>query len=97
VFSQIPEDLMSLANELLVQTEKLDPLEEKLLEDLLARLLDLRRYHAMSSVTQLKFMQDDEQQQGGENIKMYIEQTIRFTRLLNGLDQAKLKLSKRQA
>jgi hypothetical protein len=51
----------------------------------------------MSSVTQLKFMQDDEQQQGGENIKMYIEQTIRFTRLLNGLDQAKLKLSKRQA
>lgn len=97
VVSQIPEDLTALANELLAQTEQHEPLEDKLLEDLLGRFLDLRRYHAMNSVTQLKFMQDDEQQQGGENIKMYIEQTIRFTRLLNGLDQAKLKLSKRQA
>ena len=97
VFSQIPEDLAPLVNELLAQTEKLESSDDKLLEDLLARFLDLRRFHAMSSVTQLKFMQDDEQQQGGENIKVYIEQTMRFTRLLNGLDQAKLKLSKRQA
>lgn len=97
VFSQIPDDLTSLVNELLAQTEKLESPDDKLLEDLLARFLDLRRFHAMSNVTQLKFMQDDEQQQGGENIKVYIEQTMRFTRLLNGLDQAKLKLSKRQA
>ncbi|HND48464.1 MAG TPA: DNA primase [Anaerolineales bacterium] len=97
VTSQIPEDLAPLVNELLAQTEKLESADDKLLEDLLARFLDLRRFHAMSSVTQLKFMQDDEQQQGGENIKVYIEQTMRFTRLLNGLDQAKLKLSKRQA
>ncbi|MBK6794882.1 MAG: hypothetical protein IPG80_20585 [Anaerolineales bacterium] len=50
----------------------------------------------MANVTQLKFMQDDEQEQGGENLKLYIEQTMRFTRLLHGLDQAKFKLSKRQ-
>jgi DNA primase len=97
VSSQMPEALASLTSELLAQTEKLSPLEDRLLEDLLGRFLDLRRSHAMTNVTQLKFMQDDEQEQGGENIKMYIEQTIRFTRLLNGLDQAKLKLSKRQS
>ena len=97
VVSQMPEALNTLTNELLAQTEKLDMLDEKLLDDLLGRFLDLRRSHAMTNVTQLKFMQDDEQEQGGENLKMYIEQTMRFTRLLNGLDQAKLKLSKRQA
>lgn len=97
VLSQIPDALSALTAELLAQTEKLDMLDEKLLEDLLARFLDLRRTHAMTNVTQLKFMQDDEQERGGENIKMYIEQTMQFTRLLHGLDQAKLKLSKRQA
>ena len=97
VLSQMPEALSALTNELLAQTEKLDLSDDKLLEDLLARFLDLRRTHAMTNVNQLRFMQEDDQQQGGENLKTYQEQTIRFTRLLNGLDQAKLKLSKRQS
>ncbi|MBK7448804.1 MAG: DNA primase [Anaerolineales bacterium] len=96
VVSQMPEALASLTADLMTQTEKLDPLDDRLLEDLLGRFLDLRRNHAMANVTQLKFMQDDEQEQGGENLKLYIEQTMRFTRLLHGLDQAKFKLSKRQ-
>jgi hypothetical protein len=48
-------------------------------------------------VNQLRFLQEDEQQQGGANLKTYQEQAIQFTRLLNRLDQAKKKLSlKRQ-
>jgi DNA primase len=97
VISQMPEALSALTNDLLTQTEKLDPLDDRLLEDILGRFLDLRRTHAMTNVNQLRFMQEDEQQQGGENLKMYQEQAIQFTRLLRGLDQAKLKLSKRQA
>jgi DNA primase len=97
VISQMPEALSILTNELLAQTEKLDTPDDRLLEDILGRFLDLRRTHAMTNVNQLRFMQEDEQQQGGENLKMYQEQAIQFTRLLRGLDQAKLKLSKRQA
>jgi DNA primase len=97
VHSQAPDALVPLINELLAQTEKPDPLEDRLLEDLLGRFLDLRRTHAKTNVDQLRFMQEDEQQAGGENLKIYQEQTIQFTRLLRGLDQAKLKLSKRQA
>lgn len=97
VLTQLPEDLTPLVNEMLAQTEKSEPLEDRLLEDLLARLLDLRRTHAMTNVNQLRFMQEDEQQRGGENLRTYQEQTIQFTRLLNGLDQAKMKLAKRQA
>lgn len=95
VFSQIPEALTALANELLAQTERMESLDDRLLDDLLGRFLDLRRNHAMTNVSQLRFMQEDEQQSGGENLKAYQEQTIQFTRLLRGLDQAKLKLSKR--
>ncbi|MBI3166752.1 MAG: DNA primase [Chloroflexi bacterium] len=96
VFSQMPEALTPLTADLLAQTEKLDALDDKILEDLLARFLDLRRTHAMTNVNQLRFMQEDEQQAGGDQLKLYQEQTIQFTRLLRGLDQAKLKLSKRQ-
>lgn len=96
VISQMPEALEVLMNDLLAQTEKLDPLNDRLLEDILGRLLDLRRTYAMANVNQLRFMQEDEQQLGGENLKMYQEQTIQFTRLLHGLDQAKLRLLKRQ-
>ena len=94
--SHIPEALSALTTDLLAQTEKIDLLDEKLLDDLLARFLDLRRTHAMLNVNQLRFMQEDEQQQGGVNLKAYQEQAMQFTRLLRSLDQAKLKLSKRQ-
>jgi DNA primase len=95
--SHLPEALTVLSKDLLEQTEKLDPLEDRLLEELLARFLDLRRAHAMVNVNQLRFLQEDEQQQGGANIKMYQEQAMQFTRLLHSLDQAKYRMSKRQA
>jgi DNA primase len=95
--SHLPEALTVLSKDLLEQTEKLDPIEDRLLEELLARFLDLRRAHAMVNVNQLRFLQEDEQQQGGANIKMYQEQAMQFTRLLHSLDQAKHRMSKRQA
>jgi DNA primase len=98
VMSHLPETISDVSKDLLAQTEQLDPLDDKLLEELIARFIDLRRANAMSNVNQLRFLQEDEQQQGGVNIKQYQEQAIQFTRLLHSLDQAKRKLtSKRQA
>jgi hypothetical protein len=48
------------------------------------------------NVNQLRFLQEDEQEQGGGNIKVYQEQALQFTRLLRNLDQAKHRISKRQ-
>ncbi|NOH00839.1 MAG: hypothetical protein HND47_02100 [Chloroflexi bacterium] len=96
VLSQIPETLSTLTNDLLAQTEKVDTLDEKLLDDLLGRFLDLRRTHAMTNVNQLRFIQEDEQQAGGANLKVYMEQTGQYIRLISAIDQAKRKLSKRQ-
>ena len=97
VVSHLPETVSDVSRDLLLQTEQLDPVDERLIEELLARFIDLRRANAMQNVNQLRFLQEDEQQQGGANIKQYQEQAIQFTRLLHNLDQAKRKLtSKRQ-
>ncbi len=94
MMGELPEAVEGLSRELLAQTEKLDTLDDKLLEELLSRFLDLRRAHAMINVNQLRFLQEDDQQQGGANLKVYQEQTIQFTRLLHSLDQAKRKIVK---
>lgn len=94
MMGELPEEVEGLSKELLAQTETLDTLDDKLLEELLSRFLDLRRAHAMINVNQLRFLQEDDQQQGGANLKVYQEQTIQFTRLLHSLDQAKRKIVK---
>lgn len=97
VMSHIPPELDGMARELIARAEKMDAREDKLLEDLLARFIDLRRANAMSRNNQLRFLQDDDLQQGGENIKAYQEQNVQLTRLLHNLDQAKKKMAtKRQ-
>jgi hypothetical protein len=95
IMGECPKKWKGFLEELLAQTEKLDTLDDKLLEELLSRFLDLRRAHAMINVNQLRFLQEDDQQQGGANLKVYQEQTIQFTRLLHSLDQAKRKIVKR--
>jgi len=96
VMSHLPETISDVSKDLLAQTEQIDPVDEKLLEELLARFMDLRRAKAMVNVNQLRFLQEEEQQQGGANIKIYQEQAVQFTRLLNSLDQAKRKLSSKR-
>lgn len=96
LMSHIPETLTALKSDLLNQIEKLETYDDKLLEDLLTRFLDLRRTHATSNVNQLKFLQEDDADQGGLNIKMYQEQTMQFTRLLRSLDMAKKKIARKQ-
>lgn len=95
--AHLPDAVSEVSKDLLAQAENLDPVEDKLLEEVLARLVDLRRANAMANINQLRFLQEEEQQQGGVNLKTYQEQAVQFTRLLNRLDQAKKKLSlKRQ-
>ena len=96
VMTHLPETISDVSKDLLAQTEQLDPVDDKLLEELLARFMDLRRANAMVNVNQLRFLQEEEQQQGGANIKMYQEQAVQFTKLLNSLDQAKRKLSSKR-
>jgi DNA primase len=96
VMSHLPEAIKDFSKDWLAQIEQLDPVDDKLLDELLARFMDLRRVYAMANINQLRFLQEEEQQQGGGNIKIYQEQAVQFTKLLNNLDQAKRKLSSKR-
>lgn len=96
LLSRLPETVESVSRELLAQNETMEVFDEKQLEELLLRFLDLRRAHAMLNVNQLRFLQEDEQQLGGgANLKGYQQQAVQFTRLLHNLDQAKRRVVKR--
>jgi DNA primase len=96
VMDRLPEALRELAEELLRQTEKLDPVEERLLEELQRSIIKLRRLGLNESLNQLRFMLEEAQQQGDFRANSYQEQVLQHTRLLRDLDYAGRKLSLRR-
>jgi len=96
VMDRLPEALQELAGELLKQTEKLDPVEERLLEELQRSIIKLRRLGLNESLNQLRFMLEEAQQQGDLRATSYQEQVLQHTRLLRDLDHAGRKLSLRR-
>jgi DNA primase len=96
VVEHLPEALQELARELLRETEKLDPVEERLLEELQRSIIKLRRSGLNESLNQLRFMLEEAQQQGDLRATAYQEQVLQHTRLLRDLDYAGRKLSLRR-
>jgi len=97
VLERLPETLQDLARELGQQVEPLDPLEERILEELQRSVIKLRRIGLNESLTQLRFMQEDAQQQGDLKATAYQQMVLQHTRLLRDLDQAGKRLSLRRS
>jgi DNA primase len=93
VTESLPESLRGLSHELLAQTEKLDPLDEKILEELLRGAIKLRRVTAGENLNQLRFLQEDAQQSGDLRTPSYQDLVLKHTRLLHDLDQAYRKMT----
>jgi DNA primase len=93
VIESLPESLRSLSQELLAQTEKLDSVDEKILEEILRGVIKLRRVTAGENLNQLRFLQEDAQQIGDLRAASYQDLVLKHTRLLRDLDQAYHKMS----
>lgn len=93
VVEALPESLRGLSRELLAQTEKLNTLEDKLMEDLLRDVIKLRRVAAGENLNQLRFLQEDAQQTGDLRAASYQDLVLQHTRLLRDLDQANRKIA----
>lgn len=96
VLAQLPEALQDLAHELSRPPDNFEPLEERLLEELQRSIIKLRRIGLTESLNQLRFMQEDAQQQGDLRTTSYQQQVLQYTRLLRDLDQAGSQLSTRR-
>jgi DNA primase len=93
VMDALPESLQARSLELVKETEKVERMEEKLMEELLRGVIKLRRVAAGENLNQLRFLQEEAQQ--GEDLRAasYQDLALQNTRLLRDLDQAYRKMS----
>jgi DNA primase len=94
----LPPALESLVDELAAQAGELDPVEDRLLEDLFRGVVKIRHMALNESVNQLRFLQEEAQQSGDLDLRAasYREMVQQHTMLLRSLDQAQLKQNTRR-
>ncbi|RJP54967.1 MAG: DNA primase [Anaerolineaceae bacterium] len=96
VVIHLPDSLRGFAQELLTQTEKLEPLEERLLEELQRLIQKLRRTRANLDLTQTRFLQEEAQQNGDPRALLYQQQVLQLTKLIHSIDQANRRLTSKR-
>ncbi len=90
---KLPSSLSTLAEDLLAQSEKLDPLDDRLLDDLFRGVIKIRRTQLNESLNQLRFLQEEAQQAGDLRAASYREMVQQQSVQLRALDQAGFKLT----
>jgi DNA primase len=93
VVDAMPDSLQVRSEELVKGAEKLDRVEERLLEELLRSAIKLRRVAAGENLNQLRFLQEEAHQEGDMRASSYTELVLQHTRLLRDLDQAYKQMS----
>ncbi|HEY6073800.1 MAG TPA: hypothetical protein VIV15_10500, partial [Anaerolineales bacterium] len=96
VSARVPEALQGLAADLLAQTEKLDPLEDRLLDELYRNVVMIRKLAVKENNNQLRFIMEEAQQEGDPRVQDYKKLAVQNNRHLNSLDQALQKQSLRK-
>jgi len=83
--------LMEIVDNLLERTEKLDPKEDRVLEDVMRALLEIRRRQVVDTINQIRFQMDEASQTGDVRSKEYEENINKCSRTLRNLHQAREK------
>ena len=97
VIESLPESLSGLSHELLAQTEKLDRLDEKLVEELSRGVKRIRDDAAAEKITQYKFLQEDAQEKGdSKTVTLYQTEVLKLTKLKRTIDEFDRKMSLRR-
>jgi DNA primase len=87
--------LMEIVDNLLERTEKLDPKEDRVLEDVMRALLEIRRRQVTEMINQFRFQMDEAAQAGDFRTKEYEDGIAKCTRTLRNLHQAHERLTNR--
>ncbi len=93
----IPEHLQELSRELLVQAGQIDPIEEKIIDDLVRSVHKIRREAIDEMVAQYKFLQMDAQQLGDNQLSVsYGNELLKLMQARRVLDDVDPKISMRR-
>jgi DNA primase len=92
----LPPLLENLVDELISRAGKLDPVDDRLLEDLFRGVVKIRHMALNESVNELRFLQEESQQSGDLRAASYREMVQQYSLHLRSLDQAQLKQNGRR-
>lgn len=84
----LPLPLLERADELLISSKTLDPNTERVFEDLLRTFLLLRRRNLHKTNEQMRFLQEEAQQEGDLKASDYQQVMVQNTQTLQRLDKA---------
>ncbi len=62
VLNRLPAELVEFADQILARTQRLDPNEERVLDDLMRALLNLRRWNTCQNIDSLRYLMEESQQ-----------------------------------
>ncbi len=92
----LPPSLETLVDELAAKPGELDPVDDRLIEDLFRAVVKIRRTALTENISQLGVLQKDAQTSGDLRIASYREMVQQYSMLLRGLDQAQLNQTGRR-
>jgi len=88
VLGSVPLSLMEVVDELLARTEKLDPNDNRVLEELLRVILEMRRRGLNQNIDHLRYLMQDAQEKGDLIVADFQHTMVQHTTALGRLDQA---------
>jgi DNA primase len=88
VFNNLSLTMMEMADGLLARTAELDPNEERVLDDLMRGLLELRRRNLHQEIEYTQFLMEEAQEQGDVKASQYLKTMAQYTEIKGRLDRA---------
>ena len=88
VLGSVPLSLMEVVDDLLARTEKLDPNDNRVLEELLRVILEMRRRGVSQNIDHLRYLMQDAQEKGDMIVADFQRTMVQHTTALGRLDQA---------
>ena len=80
--------LMEIADDLLGRTEKIDPNEERVLEDMMRTLLELRRRDVRQNIDHLRYLMSESEEEYQQAAKEAMQSMKEHTQMLQRIDRA---------
>ena len=88
VFNSLSLPMMDMADGLLARTAELDPNEERVMDDLMRGLLELRRRNLHQEIEYTRFLMEEAQDRGDAKATQYLQIMVQHTEIKRRLDRA---------
>ncbi len=95
VLGSLSLPMMELADGLLARTDQLDPNDERVLEDLLRALVDLRQRQTHQNIDYLRILMVEAQEKGDMKASEYRQSMVQHTKDLQRLNRAREQYTSR--